>query len=103
MSIRPFRDIKRKKTREIKVGDVVVGGNSSISVQSMTNTLTKNAKETLHQIDEIANEGADLVRVSVPDGDCAKAFKKIKQSNKKNKISNTHKKQNTKAYDKKYL
>ena len=46
MSIRPFRDIKRKKTREIKVGNVVIGGNNSISVQSMTNTLTKNVKET---------------------------------------------------------
>jgi len=77
MSIRPFRDIKRKKTREIKVGDVVVGGNSSISVQSMTNTLTKNAKETLHQIDEIANEGADLVRVSVPDEESSAALKEI--------------------------
>ena len=77
MSIRPFRDIKRKKTKEIKVGDVVIGGNSSISVQSMTNTLTKNAKETLHQIDEIANEGADLVRVSCPDEDSTLALKEI--------------------------
>ena len=77
MSIRPFRDIKRKKTREIKVGNVVIGGNNSISVQSMTNTLTKNVKETLRQINEIANEGADLVRVSVPDEESSAALKEI--------------------------
>ena len=77
MSIRPFRDIKRKKTREIKVGNVVIGGNNSISVQSMTNTLTKNVKETLCQINEIASEGADLVRVSVPDEESSAALKEI--------------------------
>ena len=77
MSIRPFRDIKRKKTREIKVGNVVIGGNNSISVQSMTNTLTENVKETLRQINEIANEGADLVRVSVPDEESSAALKEI--------------------------
>ena len=67
MSIRPFRDIKRKKTRAVKVGNVVVGNNNPITVQSMTNTLTKDAKATLKQINDIANEGAELVRISVPD------------------------------------
>ena len=50
MSIRPFRDIFRRKTKVIKVGNVKVGGNNPITVQSMTNTLTKNVKETLNQI-----------------------------------------------------
>ena len=56
MSIRPFRDIKRKKTKKIKVGRVEVGGNSPISVQSMTNTLTTNVKETVLQIKELEKE-----------------------------------------------
>ena len=77
MSIRPFRDIKRKKTREINVGDVKIGNNNPISVQSMTNTLTTDIKLTLKQIEAIAEEGADLVRVSVPDEDSAKALKEI--------------------------
>ena len=77
MSIRPFRDIKRKKTREINVGDVKIGNNNPISVQSMTNTLTTDIKLTLKQIEAIAEEGADLVRVSIPDEDSAKALKEI--------------------------
>ena len=55
MNIRPFRDIKRKKTKEIKVGDVYIGNNNPISVQSMTNTLTTDIKSTLRQIDLITN------------------------------------------------
>ena len=77
MSIRPFRDIFRRKTKVIKVGNVLVGGDNSISVQSMTNTLTKDAKATIEQINKIANEGADLVRVSCPDVDSTKALKEI--------------------------
>ena len=77
MSIRPFRDIYRKKTRVINVGGVKIGGDNPISVQSMTNTLTKNTKATLNQINEIANQGADLVRVSCPDEDSTKALKEI--------------------------
>ena len=77
MSLRPFRDIHRRKTRVIKVGDVKIGGNSPISVQSMTNTSTKNVKETIKQISEIAKEGADLVRVSCPDKDSTIALKEI--------------------------
>ena len=61
MSLRPFRDIKRRKTREIKVGKVKVGGDNPISVQSMTNTLTTDIKATIKQINEIQNEGADIV------------------------------------------
>jgi (E)-4-hydroxy-3-methylbut-2-enyl-diphosphate synthase len=77
MSIRPFRDIKRRETLEVKVGNVKIGGKNPISVQSMTNTLTTNIKETLNQIQNIANEGADLVRVSIPDQDSSKALKVI--------------------------
>ena len=77
MSIRPFRDIKRKKTKKIKVGKVEVGGDAPISVQSMTNTLTHNVNDTIKQINELANAGADIVRVSCPDKDSSLALKKI--------------------------
>ena len=77
MSIRPFRDIKRRKTRTINLGDVKVGGDNPISVQSMTNTLTTDIKATINQINEIQNEGADLVRVSCPDESSSKALKEI--------------------------
>tara|TARA_B100001057_G_scaffold490857_1_gene579948 strand:+ start:43 stop:1140 length:1098 start_codon:yes stop_codon:yes gene_type:complete len=77
MSIRPFRDIKRRKTKVIKVGSVKVGGNNPISVQSMTNTLTTDVKATIKQINEIQSEGADLVRVSCPDESSSRALKDI--------------------------
>ena len=77
MSIRPFRDIKRKKTKVINVGNVRVGGNNPISVQSMTNTLTTDIKSTINQINSIAEEGADIVRVSCPDKESALALKEI--------------------------
>ena len=77
MSIRPFREIKRAKTKVINVGDVKVGGDNQISVQSMTNTLTTDVKATINQIVEIQEEGADLVRVSCPDEDSSKALKEI--------------------------
>ena len=77
MSIRPFRDIKRKKTKVINVGRVKVGGDNPISVQSMTNTLTTDIKATINQINDIQNEGADIVRVSCPDEDSSRALKEI--------------------------
>ena len=77
MNIRPFREIKRRKTKEINVGDVKVGGDNPISVQSMTNTLTKDVKETVKQIKQIEEVGADIVRVSCPDEDSTKALKDI--------------------------
>ncbi len=77
MNIRPFRNIIRRKTREINVGKVKVGGDNPISVQSMTNTLTTDIKATIIQINEIQNEGADLVRVSCPDENSSKALKEI--------------------------
>ena len=77
MSIRPFRDIRRKKTKKINVGKVEVGGDAPISVQSMTNTLTTNVKETVKQINELTEAGVDIVRVSCPDQDSSLALKKI--------------------------
>jgi len=77
MSIRPFRDIKRRKTKKIKVGKVEIGGDAPISVQSMTNTLTTDVKATIEQINELTEAGADIVRVSCPDQDSSLALKKI--------------------------
>jgi len=77
MQIRPHRIKNRKKTKEIKVGKVSVGGNAKISVQSMTNTLTTNIKETVEQIHSLEEAGADIVRVSCPDENSSKALKQI--------------------------
>ena len=77
MSIRPFRDIKRKKTKIISIGNVKVGGDAPIAVQSMTNTLTTNTSETINQINQLSEAGADLVRVSCPDKESSFALKEI--------------------------
>ena len=77
MEIRPYRTIKRKTTKKIKVGKVNVGGNSVISVQSMTNTLTTDIKKTVDQIHLLEEAGADIVRVSCPDKESTKALKDI--------------------------
>ena len=60
MSVRPWRDIQRKKTRKINVGNVEIGGDAPISVQSMTNTLTTDVKATIDQIKGLEEVGADL-------------------------------------------
>ncbi|WP_193183426.1 flavodoxin-dependent (E)-4-hydroxy-3-methylbut-2-enyl-diphosphate synthase [Nisaea sediminum] len=67
MSVRPYRDIHRRKSRQIRVGNVLVGGDAPITVQTMTNTLTADAKATIAQIQACADAGADIVRVSCPD------------------------------------
>tara|TARA_Y100001958_G_scaffold155533_1_gene146385 strand:+ start:212 stop:1303 length:1092 start_codon:yes stop_codon:yes gene_type:complete len=77
MDVRPHRKINRRKTKEIKVGNVSVGGKSLISVQSMTNTLTTDIKGTIMQITELKEAGADIVRVSCPDEDSTKSLKEI--------------------------
>ena len=77
MELRPHRIIKRKKTKEIKVGKISVGGGSFISVQSMTNTLTTDVKSTIEQIHSLETAGADIVRVSCPDKDSTNALKEI--------------------------
>ena len=77
MSLRPFRDIQRRKTKEIKVGKIKIGANNPIAVQSMTNTKTTDIKSTIEQINKIEEEGADLVRVSCPDEESSLALKEI--------------------------
>ena len=90
MEIRPHRIINRKKTKEIKVGNVPVGGNSQISVQSMTNTLTTNVKETIKQILLLEEAGADIVRVSCPDEDSTKSLKAIVKEVKAPIVADIH-------------
>jgi (E)-4-hydroxy-3-methylbut-2-enyl-diphosphate synthase len=77
MSIRPYRDIIRRKCRKIRVGTVEVGGDAPISVQSMTNTLTSDARSTIAQIRRLEDAGADIVRVSCPDEESTRALKTI--------------------------
>ena len=77
MSIRPFRDINRRKTKVISVGKLKIGGDNPISVQSMTNTLTTDINGTINQINKITDAGADLVRISCPDEESTAALKKI--------------------------
>ena len=75
--IRPWRNIYRRKSRQINVGSVPIGGNAPIAVQTMTNTLTTDTKSTIKQVVAAADAGADIVRVSVPDIESSKALKEI--------------------------
>ena len=77
MEIRPYRSIKRRKTKTIKVGNVSIGGDSPITVQSMTNTLTTDIKSTIKQIHQLEEAGADIVRVSCPDENSTSSLKEI--------------------------
>ena len=77
MEIRPHRIIKRRKTKKINVGKVSVGGDSTISVQSMTNTITSDVSSTVKQILSLEEAGADIVRVSCPDEPSTKSLKNI--------------------------
>ena len=87
---RSYQKIDRRVTREIKVGNVVVGGNNKISVQTMTNTLPKDFKKTINQISKATKCGADIVRVSIPDQESSKALKKICKSSKVPIIADIH-------------
>ena len=80
MEVRPHRKINRKKTKLVKVGNVSVGNNSLITVQSMTNTLTSDVSSTVNQINELEKAGADIVRVSCPDEESTAALKEIVQN-----------------------
>ena len=75
--IRPWRNIYRRKSRQINVGSVPIGGDAPIAVQTMTNTLTTDTKSTIEQVVAAADAGADIVRVSVPDIESSKALKEI--------------------------
>ena len=75
--IRPWRNIYRRKSRQINVGNVPIGGDAPIAVQTMTNTLTTDIKSTVEQVVAASEAGADLVRISVPDIESSKALKEI--------------------------
>src|SRR6476661_10719645 len=76
-SIRPWRDIERRKSRQIMLGSVPVGGDAPISVQTMTNTPTEDAKATIDQIRRCEEAGADIVRVSCPTAASTAALREI--------------------------
>jgi (E)-4-hydroxy-3-methylbut-2-enyl-diphosphate synthase len=88
--VRPWRMIDRRKSRQIHVGDVAVGGDAPISVQSMTNTLTTDANATINQIRALEEAGADIVRVSCPDTDSTAAFKTIAKAAKVPLVADIH-------------
>ena len=80
MDVRPYRIIKRRKTRKINVGKVEVGGDAKIAVQSMTNTITSKKKSTILQIKDLEKAGVDIVRVSCPDKESSLALKEISKN-----------------------
>ena len=90
MSLRPYRNVLRKKTKQIRLKDVLVGGDAPISVQTMTNTITSNVYETNKQIDNIVEAGADLVRVSCPDIESTFALKEIVKNSSIPVIADIH-------------
>lgn len=75
--VRPYRIINRRKSRQIAVGNVLVGGDAPITLQSMTNTLTTDIQGTTRQVNECAELGAEIMRISVPDTDSSEALKSI--------------------------
>src|SRR5215469_2727646 len=77
MTVRAYREIQRRKSRQVHVGKVPVGGDAPITVQSMTNTLTTDAEATIRQVDALTRAGADIVRVSCPDEGSTAALKEI--------------------------
>ena len=89
-SVRPWRAIRRRASRKIRVGNVEVGGDAPITVQSMTNTLTADAVATIAQIRELEEAGADIVRVSCPDEESTAAFKEIARAAKVPLVADIH-------------
>lgn len=89
-SVRPWRDIERRKSRQIMVGNVPVGGDAPITVQTMTNTLTSDAKATIDQIRRCEEAGADLIRVSCPDVESTAAMKEIVRAARVPLIADIH-------------
>ena len=90
MSVRPYRDINRRKSRKIYVGKVPVGGDAPITVQSMTNTLTSDAAATIEQIRQLEEAGADIVRVSCPDEESTAALPAIVKASKVPIVADIH-------------
>jgi len=87
---RSYQKIDRRKSRSIKVGKVKIGGGAPISVQTMTNTITSDVKNTLAQIERVRKVGADIVRVSIPDQESSLALKKICKKSKLPIIADIH-------------
>ena len=75
--LRSYQKINRRKSRVINIGNIKIGGNNPIAVQTMTNTLTSNSKDTISQIERSAKLGVDVVRVSIPDRDSSNSLKEI--------------------------
>lgn len=90
MSVRPYRDILRRKSRKIMVGSVPVGGDAPISVQTMTNTLTHDVNATIAQIRRAEEAGVDIVRVSCPDKESTAALRTIVREAKVPIIADIH-------------
>lgn len=88
--VRPWRHIERRKSRQIHVGSVPIGGDAPIAVQSMTNTLTADAQATINQVRELEEAGADIVRVSCPDVESTAALKAIVQASKVPIVADIH-------------
>jgi (E)-4-hydroxy-3-methylbut-2-enyl-diphosphate synthase len=88
--VRPWRSIDRRRSRQIHVGSVPVGGDAPITVQSMTNTITGDAAATIEQIRQLEEAGADIVRVSCPDEDATAAFKTIAKAAKVPLVADIH-------------
>ena len=88
--LRSYQKIHRRKTRVVNVGDVLIGGDNPISVQTMTNTLTIDTKSTIKQIEKVVKAGADLVRVSIPDKESSQSLKQIVRESKIPIIADIH-------------
>jgi (E)-4-hydroxy-3-methylbut-2-enyl-diphosphate synthase len=89
-SLRPWRDIARRKSRQIMVGNVAVGGDAPISVQTMTNTLTSDPKATIDQIRRCEEAGVDIIRVSCPDVESTAALKQIVRASRVPIVADIH-------------
>ncbi len=90
MSLRAYRDIQRRKSRKIRVGKIEVGGDAPISVQSMTNTVTSDARATIDQVRALEEAGADIVRVSCPDEESTAALKAIVKASQVPIVADIH-------------
>ncbi|BBK30708.1 4-hydroxy-3-methylbut-2-en-1-yl diphosphate synthase [Stella humosa] len=90
MTVRAYREIQRRKSRQVMVGAVPVGGDAPITVQSMTNTPTSDAAATIAQVQALEEAGADIVRVSCPDVESTAALKAIVRAAKVPIVADIH-------------
>ena len=90
MSLRPWRDINRRQSRQIMVGNVPVGGDAPVTVQTMTNTPTDDVKATVDQIRRCEEAGVDIIRVSCPDVESTAALKQIVRASRVPIVADIH-------------